>query len=133
MHLRSPNVAEIPQGQKNDAVRLHLTIPLWFWHSLSSICKRRQPTKSTQDLMFTLGFLLAFCGIKSKTRPRAQGHTKGRILFLSFMAVLFLGVTGAVLRSHFSAKLPLKSKGLSWIQGPMQALCTEEHFIPGMI
>lgn len=62
-----------------------------------------------------------------------SGAHEGQDPVPPFMAVLFLGLTGAILRSHFSGKLPLKLKGLSWIQGPMQALCTEEHFIPGMI
>ena len=139
MHLCSPNVAEIPQRQKNDTVRLHLIIPLWFPDSLSSICKRCQPTKSTQDLIFTLGFLLVFCGINSKNvrRPHAYLETNLQLFDLQndwaevadlkievpegqdpvppFMAVLLLGLTGATLHSHFSAKLPLKLKGLSRI------------------
>lgn len=89
--------------------------------------------------MFTLAFLLMFHGIKSKNvhRPCAYSETNLQLFNLEndwaevaeliigayerqnsappCMAVLLLGLMGAILYSHFSAKLPLKLKGRSKI------------------
>lgn len=77
VHLASTDVAEIWQRQRSYTMRLLLIIPLRFLHSPSSVFKRFQPTKSTHDLMFTLGFIFMFCGINSKNecRPRALTET----------------------------------------------------------
>lgn len=128
--LCSPNIAEIPQRQKNYTVRLHLIIPLWFPHSSSCVCKRCLPTKSAEDLMFTLGFILVFRVLNSKNvgRPHAHSETNLQLFDLKndwaevadpktgaqegqepappSVATLLFGLTDAILCRHPSAKPP---------------------------
>lgn len=139
MHLCSPNVAEIPQRQKNDPVRFPLIIPLWFPHSLSCVRKRCQPKKSTQSLTFTSGFLLVLHGINSKSTASSHGSLRHPLQLFDMQddqgdlrigicegqspVILFLlavGTTRAIFYSDFSAKLLLKLKGHQDL-GPIKA------------